>query len=230
MAFWNKSKKPDEAPSTEQRHTGIRHMLDLISLDTNTWQFDGEDVEQMSRQWITSDLDIVSLNFFPVTPNLPATGNKSDFVSFINELLLEVNGRLVELKIRPFAGIHAVYQIVKFPIPNREHGMVYIGSWTLPYKDMSYVIKTQCEEQGMTGMRESLLFAQDRAGSAGHRVEDGKLVMPDWNPDAEEFDAEFPSHPISRLRHVMKHLELTTTISENLSKAITFPLPESTKE
>ena len=209
-----------------EREQKLRFLLDQVSFDTSDLRFDGEDLEERVRYWLTPQNDTVSLNFFSKQPDLPTSRNIDDFTQHINSMLGEVKGRLVEQDIRAFDFFHAVRQIVNFPNPNRYHGLVYIGSWIIPFKTLSYVVKVQCVEEGTTGVREALLFATGRAGSAGHRFEDNQVIMPDWNPDAAEFDAEFPTHPLSRLRPAMARLQASLRISASLKNCLPFPLPE----
>ena len=215
----------DKMPEPTEREKSARFLLDMVSFDASDWQFDGEDTTQMLRQWVTPENDLVSLNFFSRPPDLPTSGDLVDFERKFVTMLKDVRGRLVELQICPIAGMDAVRQIIKVPIPDKPHGLIYIASWILPFQALSYVLKVQCVERGTTGMRESLLFAQQRAGSAGHTFENDQIVMPNWNPDSPEFDGEFPDHPISRARRVMEQLQKTTQIREQLHGCTPFPLP-----
>ncbi len=45
---------------------------------------------------------------------------------------------------------YSIWTIVKIPAGTRWD--TYIGSITLPFRDFSYVLKTQCEEHGVTGV------------------------------------------------------------------------------
>ena len=219
----------DNDPEIMQRTKSARFLLDMVSFDASEYQFDGEDTAQMLRQWITPKGDLVSLNFFSRPPDLPTSGDLADFERKFAIMLQEIQARPVELEICSIAGMSAVRQIIKVPIPDQPHGLVYIASWILPFEQLSYVLKVQCVERGTTGVRESILFAQQRAGSAGHTFEKDKIIMPDWNPDSPEFDAEFPDHPISRARRVMEHLQATTQITDQLRGCTLFPLPAKTR-
>ena len=52
----------------------------------------------------------------------------------------------------------AIKTIFKFP--QDPTGMTYLGSYTIPFKKYSYVIKIQAPELGVTGMRDSIIAAK----------------------------------------------------------------------
>jgi hypothetical protein len=83
----------------------------------------------------------------------------------------------------------------------------------------------------MTGVREAVVFDQKlAAGEATIDVENKKALgwMRDpydpyivdgflWNlSEAEEYDELFPDHPLSRLRPVLKHVQTTLRVAEEV--------------
>ena len=111
-----------------------------------------------------------------------------------------------------------------FKIPKQPSGMVYVGSFTLPFRDFSFVIKVQAEEHGVTGVREAMLV--ERLLASGAATPATIFDSPAWNPDAEAFDAEFPDHPVSRVRRVLDRVAHSLTIEPSIAGLPGFPLPE----
>jgi hypothetical protein len=114
---------------------------------------------------------------------------------------------------------------------------IYIGSVTIPFRDFSYVLKVQCPERGTTGIRDTIV--------ADQLMREGKIRLPDaagriinWLSDpytptaegpmtrnrseVEEYDAKYPDHPLSRARAILRHLEATTRVSDEIRNAHPF--------
>ena len=62
----------------------------------------------------------------------------------------------VECRVLGLDGVQSIWVIAKGK-DEQSGGAVYIGSLTLPFKDFSFVIKIQCYEGNITGVREALL-------------------------------------------------------------------------
>lgn len=120
--------------------------------------------------------------------------------------------RLIDIAISPLDGLPSIRMIRKSL--QQPSGMTYEGSFSLRFRDFAFVIRVTCLERGITGIRETLLF--DRAyASKSVTVRPDQLhpISGDWQPDAEIHDAEFPHHPLSRLRRLMKAIESSTSIA-----------------
>jgi len=109
-------------------------------------------------------------------------------------------------------------------VPRQPHGMDYVGSLTIPFAEFSFVIKMQCEERGITGMREAALFLLTQKEGTVTLTPGGTLVG-DWNTDDERHDASFPDHPVSRLRRNFSHIIHTLRIDEATQGRPRFELP-----
>ncbi len=111
--------------------------------------------------------------------------------------------------------------------------MTYIGAITLPWRDFSYVVKLSCVEHGITGVRDSTVAM--KLMDEGHEFQDnmrGWMADP-YDPsivtplarnlsESEEYDAEFPNHPLSRLRAQFPGLERTIRVASELKSAAPF--------
>jgi hypothetical protein len=189
--------------------------LDSVRFDTNGYESGGEPHPGQVRVWFTPDGDGVGLYFFPVAPDLPPNANSvDDLRAFYTARLTSLGGELVELAVLSLDGCSAV-QVV-FKTCQQPSGMTYVGSFTLPFRDFSFVAKVQCEERGHTGFREAVLL--DRRLATGE-------MSANWNPDDESFDGEFPEHPVSRVRRVLQRFAGSVAIDTAIQTLPGFKLP-----
>jgi hypothetical protein len=169
-----------------------------------------ERVEPYRLIWTSRSGDAISLYFFPKPPDLPRGLSTSDELRTSYAKSLEASPiKLVEAQIITAGACRIARVIVKDPM--EPSGMIYVGSLIIPFRDFSYVIKAECPEHGTTGVREAILTAvQLRAGEDVIDA-DGKL-RGDLNFDDERYDAQFPHHPLSRLRALLRAWESTLVI------------------
>ncbi len=213
MAFWNRLKPGRPAP---QR--------DWVSL------VDGELVYERdagpAHVWCFPDGDRIGVYFFDLEPDLPRLSDLAPFVARLREQAAGSGARPVECELARIAGIPAVRQIVK--IPQQPSGMTYVGSFTIPFAKFSYVIKIQCEERGMTGLREAALLSEAiAADEVTIDPESPHPIQGAWDPDSERYDERFPAHPLSRLRRHLRSAPSACRIHDALLAHPRFPLPEA---
>ena len=105
--------------------------------------------------------------------------------------------------------------------------MTYVASLIIPFKKCSFVIKVQCMERGVTGIREALLM--DRAIAKGEldleKLAHGELPAIDF--DNEQYHAEFPDHPLTRVRMEMRRILSSIQVDPELGNLKQFRLPSS---
>ena len=115
--------------------------------------------------------------------------------------------------------------------------MTYLGSITLPFRDFSYVVKIQCMEQGTTGIRDAVIL-DEKLASGEVTISEKSGTLEGWMQDpydltivggfarnkseAEEYDARFPEHPLTRLRQLLGQIEETLQISDDVRGEPTF--------
>jgi hypothetical protein len=145
------------------------------------------------RQWHTADGDFITVNYYPGMPDLG--GPLSDLAK-----------------------------------------VVYLGALTLPFCDFSYVVKAQCAESGTTGMRDAAVFAImmqkgeisfDQNGTPDNWMRDPydpAVSLPYMRNPSEDpaYDADFPSHPLSRARVLLQHLERTLQVAPEVKSQAKF--------
>lgn len=186
-------------------------------------------------QWI-NEKEVVSLsvNFFKVKPDIPTIKNVEVLQQFYRDAILKSNGGVLEVNLVNLKGLTAVKTL--FKLPQQPTGMVYLGSYTIPFKNHSYVIKIQAPETGTTGMRESIVST--RLMKSGD-IKMGSDGFEGWTKDpydenftkgalmnlseAPEYDDDFPHHPLSKTRKFLKEVENNIRFDEEVQQLKSFP-------
>jgi hypothetical protein len=221
--FWEFIKKILGKPIKGKIEDPPHPSHDFLTFDDRKYQYQGN--QNGFHVWHTPNGDGISLHFFSIPPDIP-TGKQS--IEKLKEATLLQQSLpsnfLVEYTIIKLDDILSIKQIIK--IPQEPHGMTYLGSFIIPFKDFSFVLKVECPERGTTGTREAELFAKSRAKRKVSMDYETEKITGDWNPDAEKYDKDFPHHPISRLRQTLNHLEESVAINAEVKNQPRFPLPE----
>jgi hypothetical protein len=128
---------------------------------------------------------------------------------------------------------------------------VYLGGLMLPWRDFSYRIEVQSEEQGVTGLREAIVLAQLIARkqvkvnpdqlTGALAVEGTGLPLEGWAEDpydpslegplvrnrseGEPYDAQFPEHPLACVRRLLRQVTDTLRLADELKSMPGLPLP-----
>lgn len=142
--------------------------------------------------------------------------------AFCNEYRSLLRAEMVEASVEKVADLPVVRRIVK--TAQTPTGMTYVGSYTLPFRDFSYVVKIQCEERGVTGIREAVLL--DRGCSSGElEVDDAGTITGDWDPDNAVYDGDFRDHPLSRCRKSLRLIASSMSLADEIRSRPRFELP-----
>jgi len=190
------------------------------------WEFDDEYSDEFNHIWIDKNSPAVySFHYFGVPPDIPTIKNINKLREHYREFARRNNGGIIKVEIEEVQNIEVVETIFKFPM--ESHGVGYIGSITIPFRDCSFVIKAQCQEMGNTGFRDTVVF-QKMMGDGVIKREDGKVAG--WFKDpydenlqegplmnlseAEEFDVDFPEHPLSIIRDGMAKVRRRITFDK----------------
>lgn len=207
-------------------------MLDQITFSTYGWQLQLQ--EPALRAWDNDLGDELGLYYFDLPPDIPhRLSDPQGLRRAYWQLFTGVKSDLVELKVLEIDGLPAVRFILK--VPQNPSGMTYVGSITLPRREFSFVIKFRCEEYGTTGLREALVLDRELATQ---RVYIDKDELQGWvspsgessfssdffgnRAEVEEHDADFPEHPLSRVRRYLNNLESTVRLADNIKHAAAF--------
>jgi hypothetical protein len=197
--------------------------IDSLRFDVADWKYHGEREPGRTRVWEAPQRDAISLHFFPIPPDLPTVSTTDQLQQFYLAQIGTSKTRVVECTVQLFANLPTIRLILK--VPQTPHGFLYQASLTIPFRDFSYVIKVQCAEVGMTGMREAVLTQKRLAAGEKPNTTGTGPFFPGWNPDSPEFDAQFPAHPISRLRALLTRIAASATLDKSIRRLPAFPLP-----
>lgn len=208
-------------------------MRSLDSVTFDTIEFEPREERDGVRVWQTRAGDGLGLFYFQIPPDIPVgIDSIAEIRTACRRATLEAGGAIIEVDRLVLDGCAAIRQIIK--VPQQPFGMTYIGSFMLPFRDFSYVVRVECPERGVTGCRDAMVWNQLlQAGLV--TIDDpfrGWMQDP-YDPaatarlarnraDSEEYDAQFPDHPLSRLRPVLERVQETLRVTEELKQAPLF--------
>ncbi|MGU3376265.1 hypothetical protein [Chryseobacterium sp. M5A1_1a] len=187
-----------------------------ITVPDQGWNKLSEDDEAI--RWVNPQQSaLIVLHFFDKEPDLPTVKDLDYLKKFYRNIAASSNGGTIETDILHIHEVSAVKTIIK--IPQQETGMVYLASITIPFENCSYVVKIQANEIGVTGMRDAFILG--KLMQTGE-VEIDDETMINWFEDPydpefkqgtpmnkselEKYDPEFPEHPLSIARSLIKKI------------------------
>lgn len=160
--------------------------------------------------WVNDDGDVLSLHFFGLPPDLPASLDDGPALrAALTRVTAGAGGGLIEASVKSLGALPALKQILKLPLPGQPSGQAFIGSFTVPRAMCSTVVKVQAPERGMTGMREAMVMAQvghDKYFRPHPYAPDVQGGLPFHAADHAQWDAQFPDHPLTRVRRTLDAL------------------------
>jgi hypothetical protein len=207
----------------------------MIGLDAISVEISGATLEgdcDGYRLWRTQSGDPLALHFFAVRPDLTAGPDELEILRAGYRAMVSAAGvGLISCEPVVIDGCAAIETFVK--VPQTPHGMTYVGAVTLPFRDFSIVLKVECVEFGMTGIREAVVLPMlEKEG----RVELPSLVG--WCSDPydstirtgilrnlsedETYDEMFPEHPLSRARSIVSQFKGGMKVSDEIRAAKPF--------
>jgi|SRR5579859_2697678 len=202
-----------------------------VNFDTNGWELFQKSDSVI--EWRNTIPDGLYLNIFNIPPDIEA--NLDDLVALrasYRSIMNAGGAGMVSLDIVELNGVPAIKQIVKIPIPKKEHGLIYLASYTLPFAEFSYVIKVQCQEWGTTGIREAVV-GNEALASGRVKLDSNNRKIVGWNRESfsdmnlaetEEYDNQFPQHPLSRARRYLNEIKLNLVIDAEVASAPKFKI------
>ncbi|MFG2951446.1 hypothetical protein [Streptomyces adustus] len=179
--------------------------------------------------WTDEQGLVLSLHHFDLVPDLPAPLDQPERLRRgLTELTAEAGAGLIEVAVGEIDSVPAVQQFAKVRLPNRP-GQVFLGSWTVPRDRCSAVLKIQAVESGMTGLREAVVL--DRIGPADYfkphpYAPDLEVPMPYHVADHEEWDEQFPTHPLSMVRAALRRIAPTVVLDDGFKTLPPFGTPQ----
>jgi hypothetical protein len=213
--------------------------LNDVRVDLTAWTL--ETRSDTESRWHNGVGDMLSLHHFPLPPDIPAPLDQLSVLrATYRNNLARMGGGIVEVETQSLAGLLAVRSLFKFP--RQPTGMNYVASLTLPFAECSFVLKVQCPEHGVTGMRDSVVLGEVMSKMKFTTQEelqrwmDEKWFQDPYDPAVRSpvsrnqsedplHDARFPDHPLSRARRYLASLASTLRISPALLQARPFTGP-----
>ncbi|MCW8880479.1 MAG: hypothetical protein OQK51_25750 [Kangiellaceae bacterium] len=184
---------------------------------SDRWKFHDADESSGIAQWRNEFGDILSVNYFPMVPDIEVGLDDINSLRGFYRSMAEANGLApLEIELEELKGLRAVKTLYKIRL--EPTGFAFLGSYTLPFANCSYVIKIQAVESGIAGMRESAVLIIEECKDADE--ETGKLIGWEVDPydpayradfmanraDHPKYDEKFPEHPLSRAREYMNEI------------------------
>jgi hypothetical protein len=206
------------------RANGNQPSLLALRFNTHGYLPQASPQSDQMRIWQTPDGDGLGFYFVPMPPDLPPNASSVDELAVFYRMLLEDSGgKLVEINIIEVGGYPTVRTILS--VPQTPSGRTYVGALTIPFQDFSFVIKCQSLEVGITGIKEVKLAARNRFVSESCQIANQHFFLPELNPDDPMYDAEFPAHPLARVRRVLAHVASSLVVAEPMRALPGFALP-----
>lgn len=202
--------------------------LHSVTIPNQGWEKVSEDHDAI--RWINPQQSaLIVLHYFDKEPDLPTAKDLDYLKKFYRNIADSSNGGIIETDIIHIHDIPCVKTIIKFP--QQETGMIYIASITIPFENCSYVVKIQANEIGITGMRDAVIL--NKMIEAGEVKIDGE-TMTHWfedpyDPDCkqgtlmnkaelEKYDHEFPEHPLSIARSLIRSITETIIFKKEIKE------------
>src|SRR5262245_1247648 len=182
--------------------------------------------------WFTRGGDGLGLFHYAIPPDIEADLRSLDSVrGFYRERVRESGLGVIEINTVTVDGLTVVRTL--FKAVQEPTGRTYLGALTFPFRDFSYVLKVQCEERGVTGVRDAVILTSlMESGETGLDTATG--VITGWLDDPydpretgpmtrnkserPEYDYRFPDHPVSRARWALDHLERTVIVDGEIKR------------
>jgi hypothetical protein len=225
--------------------------LDSISLDFAGWELHRR--EEAMAVWTDGEGDALGIDFLNAKPNIPAPRNGPDALrDHFRKAAVATGGGIVEVDTVEIHGIDCARLIVKFR--QEPTGFTFQGTCVVPRQDFSYVVRVNCPERGITGMRGAAVMLiempalehEDAPGDAPVHP-----LFPEAKPagrikgwfkdpydskhdesalyalsDHRKYDDGFPNHPLSRARRKLDRIIETLEFTSEILNAAEFDGPE----
>ncbi len=173
--------------------------------------------------WRSPGGDAVGVYFFDLPPNLPnGLPSEAEFFAAFSAEHVAPPLELVEGEACLAAGVPSVKMIAKSP--QDPFGHAYLGSIIVPFRDVSWVVKAQCEEHGDTGLLEALLWDRTLSEAQAHGIEAESTLLPE-EPGRSDLDHLFPDHPAVRVRVLLLQMLRGIRMDERTAGLSRFTLP-----
>lgn len=197
-----------------------------LQFDTTGWEPRPEAAESR-RAWVNLFGDVLSLRYTAGVPKVPSLFRQQALRDYYILQIAASRGCILSLELIHVKGLTIGKLIFKTPQPGETWG--YMGSLTLAYKDFSYTIRLQAMDGPGDGARSQHVWSSLHENLApgenplalwyGHaRLVEEDIVRP-CLADGDYWDAQFPTHPLSRLRAELTRIAPTLIVSRDVKNS-----------
>jgi len=141
-------------PVIEPKNPVLSLLHDPISFDTSgmrTFKY-----QPLVRAWANDKLDMLRLCLFERPPELPARPTETEALrDHFGRRLASASDALISLDELYADGVPAIQMIARYPVGTG--GLLYIGSFIIPFRDFSYVLRIICRTHRLTELPEGPL-------------------------------------------------------------------------
>lgn len=220
------------SPNTEQR-SNQTSLLEFVTF--NIAGFTTDLIRPNQKMMVNPKGDAAVLSYFEQTQTTLDDYSTIDKArNYYRKTALSQGGGIVEANMKTIDGVQAIESIIKAP---QHTGMSYIGYIAIPFQKFNYVLQITCREGGITGVREAGIFLKmklqkkveinEETGEAKGWTNDPydpsftSKIMRNISDD-EQYDKDFPEHPLSRLRRHFKSIESSLKIDDAIKSQTLF--------
>ena len=192
-----------------------------VVINENVWHPVSETTEENSKQWHDGNgvaLVLYRLGFDEAL--FSRLSNETAVREYYRDTLASDGIGIVQCDLSETNGYTCVNIIGKMIVEGQPAR--YVGSIAIPMREMSIVLSLFSQEEGITGVRDTAIFA--KLAAEGHDFipddDTGEIVgwaadpyFPDYDgpclrnlSELEEYDTQFPEHPLSKVRHRLNEL------------------------
>lgn len=201
--------------------------LNDIQLPDFGWEL--QENSSVTKEWASTEYPIIlSLHMFNLPPDIPTMKNIDVVRDHFRQSLVNGNGGFIACEFISLQGLPVIKNIFKYPL--EPSGINYIGAYIIPFKKHSFVIRFSTVEQGMTGIRDTVVaskWMKDKDNSLPIDQQMKGFAADPYDPEftagtlmnkseEEQYDAEFDFHPLTHLRSALKRIEEEVSFSDLL--------------
>lgn len=205
--------------------------LDSLTFDTTGWSPRNESEVRIS--WHNANGDKLRKLFQHSTPKMPPLFELHELRTYFRGQATAAEGGIISVDSLHIRGLDLVRSILKLPYGDQIN---YVGIVIIPYRDFSFNLKFQAFNNS-DSIDRTAIVQQKLSGDSNNTVSAGTASDP-YDPsltnsmsrlesEDERWDAECPTHPLSRLRASIAQLLPTIQTTRDLKNSVPFRGPNS---
>lgn len=194
--------------------------LNDINLFGQGFEFVRNDGGNYYRTEVGDDVGLFLVN---ESPNLPGSAlTEEDFRRRWRLIARRGGVEVAHVAFGEVSGVPTVNSVVR--AVDEYARVVFVGAITIPFQDFYYQAKIWAEDAPVSGIREAILLDAALGNGTVTVGPDGSLIG-EWDPNHPDHDADFPNHPLSRVRRWLPRIESALQLSERLATYPKYALP-----